>query len=361
MGQRVELPALIDLHVHLRGMHWSHKGDFLSETQAAVAGGYWLVCDMPNTPPETISPDALAVKQADMAAQAVCDYGIYFGASSVDNTAAYSMVGVEVAGLKMYCNETTGDLLIADQAVRERHFAAWDFDKPILVHAEGETVAEILALMRRYRRRTHFVHISTAFEIDLLRAAKAEGLPVTLGVCPHHLWLTTDDLPRLGAFGRMKPGLKSPADREALWDAIADGTVDVVESDHAPHTVAEKRSDRPPYGVPGLPTTVPLMLTAVGEGRLSLERAIDLMSEGPARVLGVERPQDSGCVVDLDAPWVIDGTRLPGRCGWSPYDGMRVTARVKETFIRGNTVYEGGRVVALPGAGRGVWPQLADA
>lgn len=361
MGKRVELPALIDLHVHLRGMRWSHKGDFLSETQAAVAGGYWLVCDMPNTPPETISPDALMAKQAEMAAQAVCDYGIYFGASAADNTAAYPVIAGAVAGLKIFCNETTGDLLIADQAMRERHFAAWDIAKPILVHAEGETVADILTLVRAYRRPTHFVHISTAFEIDLLRAAKAEGLPVTLGVCPHHLWLTVDDLPRLGALGRMKPGLKSPADRAALWDAIADGTVDVVESDHAPHTLAEKQSERPPYGVPGLPTTVPLLLTAVGEGRLSLQRAVELLSDGPARVLGVERPHDTGCVVEMDTPWVIDGARLLGRCGWSPYDGMRVTARVIETTIRGAIVYDGERVVALPGTGRVMWPQPADA
>lgn len=361
MGQRIELPALIDLHVHLRGMQWSYKGDFFTETQAAVAGGYWLVCDMPNTPPVTVSPDALAYKQAEMAAQVVCDYGIYYGASAADNTSTYKDVIGAVVGLKMFCNETTGDLLIADQAMRARHFAAWGFDKPILVHAEGETVAEVLALVRTYRRRTHFVHISTAYEVELLRAAKAEGLPVTLGVCPHHLWLTEGDLPRLGGFGRMKPGLKTPDDCRALWQAVADGTVDVIESDHAPHTASEKRGDAPPYGVPGLPTTVPLVMTAVNEGRIALERAVCLLSTGPASVLNVQLPPDTHCIIDMDAPWVIDGARLLGRCGWSPFDGMRVSARVVETVIRGETVFDGSRVVAQPGQGRGVWSQPAGA
>jgi dihydroorotase len=355
MARYVTLPALIDPHVHLRGMAWSHKGDFTTETAAAVAGGYWLVCDMPNTTPATLDSAALQTKLNALSQQAVCDWGIYYGASAADNSGTFPQVIGDVCGLKMFCNETTGNLLIEDPAVREAHFAAWNYDKPIAVHAEGETVADILRLVAKYRRKTHFLHISTAFEIALLMDAKNAGLPVTVGVCPHHLWLTEDDERTLGAFGRMKPGLKTRADRDALWDAIASGIVDVVESDHAPHTREEKESDTPPYGVPGLETTLPLLLSAIRDGRLTLERVVQLLSEGPRAIWGLALPPETGCTVDLEASYVLDGSRMQTRCRWSPFDGMRVYGQVVETKIRGMTVYDGEKVTVASGFGRNVW------
>jgi dihydroorotase-like cyclic amidohydrolase len=355
MTRYVTLPALIDPHVHLRGMAWSHKGDFTTETAAAVAGGYWLVCDMPNTSPATLDSAVLQTKLEAMSQQAVCDWGVYYGASAADNTGTFPQIIDNVCGLKMFCNETTGNLLIEDPAVREAHFAAWNYDKPIVVHAEGETVSDILRLVAKYRRRMHFLHISTAFEIALLTAAKNAGLPVTVGVCPHHLWLTEDDERTLGAYGRMKPGLKTAADRDALWDAIASGVVDVVESDHAPHTREEKDSGTPPYGVPGLETTLPLMLTAVHEGRLPLERVIQLLSDGPRSLWNLTFPPETGCTVDLNASYVLDGSQMQTKCQWSPFDGMQVFGRIIETKIRGVTVYDGVSITAQPGFGRNVW------
>lgn len=355
MARYVTLPALIDPHVHLRGMAWSHKGDFTTETAAAVAGGYWLVCDMPNTTPATLDSAALQTKLDAISQQAVCDWGVYYGASAADNTGTFPQMIRDVCGLKMFCNETTGNLLIEDPAVREGHFAAWHYDKPIVVHAEGETVSDILRLVTKYRRRTHFLHISTAFEIALLTDAKNAGLPVTVGVCPHHLWLTEDDERTLGAYGRMKPGLKTATDRDALWEAIASGVVDVVESDHAPHTREEKESGTPPYGVPGLETTLPLLLTAVHSGRLTLERAVQLLSEGPRSLWGLGLPPETGCTVDLEASYVLDGNRMQTKCKWSPFDGMLVYGKVVETKIRGVTVYDGETVTVAPGFGRNVW------
>ena len=208
----VKIPAMLDPHVHLRGMEWSHKGTFASETAAALAGGYWAVLDMPNTPPTTTDPVALAHKLAALDAEAVCDWGVYFGASQIDNTAHYAEVADRVCGLKMYNNATTGSLLIGDQAPREQHYRDWPRSRVIAVHAEGETVADILDLVRRWRTPTHFCHISTAGEIALLTAAKADGLPVTVGVTPHHLFLTEDDVSTLGALARMKPELKTHTD-----------------------------------------------------------------------------------------------------------------------------------------------------
>lgn len=353
--QLAKIPAMLDPHVHLRGLDWSHKATFASETAAALAGGYWAVLDMPNTPPPTIDPDALARKLAALSAEAVCDWGVYFGASQANNTAHYAAVVERVCGLKMYNNATTGTLLIADQGMRERHFSAWPRSRVIAVHAEGETVAEILELVRRWRTPTHFCHISTAGEIALLAAAKADGLPVSVGVTPHHLFLTEDDLSALGALGRMKPELKTRADRDALWDAIERGIVDVVESDHAPHTLAEKSGPHPAFGVPGLETTLPLLLTAVHEGRLTLERVIELVAERPRAIFGVTAPAETYALVDQDDRYEIRRENLRTLCGWSPFEGWTVRGRVREVWIRGQRVFDGERVLAAPGSGRNLF------
>ncbi|GAB4440697.1 MAG: dihydroorotase [Anaerolineae bacterium] len=351
MTHTLTLPGPFDPHVHLRGMDWAHKGTFASETAAALAGGYWAVLDMPNTPPTTTDPAALAAKLDALGRDAVCDWGVYFGASQDDNTAAYPQITGPVCGLKIINNATTGSLLIRDQAMRARHYAAWPGRKPIAVHAEAETVADILALVRQYRKPTHFCHISLADEIRLLRAAKEDGLPVTVGVTPHHLFLTQDDVGALGALGYMKPELSTKADQQALWDGIARGVVDVVESDHAPHTREEKASARPPGGVPGLETTLPLLCTAVREGRLTVERLVELVALRPQAIFGVRPDHATYTVVDLDAAGTIMGANLHTLCGWTPFEGMRVTGKVREVWIRGRKVYDGERVLAAPGSG----------
>ncbi|HKP52912.1 MAG TPA: hypothetical protein VJ183_09690 [Chloroflexia bacterium] len=346
------IPAMVDPHVHLRDLDWRHKATFRSETEAAIAGGYWAVLDMPNTPPATISPAALDTKLEAIASQAVCDWGLYYGASSSDNSADYPHVESKVCGLKIYNNPTTGDLWIDDQAIREVHFREWPGNKPIAVHAEGDTVREVLELVRKYRKRTHFCHISMAVEMEMLTAAKEAGLPVTIGVCPHHLYLTRDDEGKLGALGRMKPPLQTAADRDALWKAISMGVVDVIESDHAPHTLEEKASDNPPHGVPGLETTLPLMLLAVKEGRVAIEQVVKLVADNPRRIWGLTWPPDTYALIDMEATYVIERSRLHTACGWSPFEGMRTGGTVRETWIRGHKVYDGERVLVEPGWGR---------
>lgn len=354
MTRLIRIEGMVDPHTHLRDLDWAYKATFTSETAAALAGGYWAVFDMPNTPPATTTRDALEHKRREIASRALCDWGVYFGAAHTV-VPDYTAVVDVVCGLKIYCNATTGDLLIDDQTARERCFAAWPAERIIAVHAEEETVLDILQLVRRYRKRTHFVHVSSAREIAYLSAAKAEGLPVTLGVCPHHLYLTVDDLPALGAFGLMKPGLKTAADRAALWNALQTGIVDVVESDHAPHTIAEKQSAQPPYGVPGLETTLPLLLLAVSEGRLTLERIIELVAENPRRIWGLDCPPETYALVDLAAEWTIDRSRLHSACGWSPFEGMRVKGMVRETWIRGQRAYADGETLVPAGFGRDIF------
>ncbi|NJR12785.1 dihydroorotase family protein [bacterium] len=347
----LRIEGMLDPHTHLRDLDWRHKATFASETAAALAGGYTAVFDMPNTPPTTTTPEALRLKQASFSAQAVCDWGIYFGAAQSDNTSAYPHVAAQTCGLKIFNNATTGDLLLTDQAERYKHYAAWPSSKLIAVHAEDETVSEILALVRQYRTPTHFLHICTAYEISLLRAAKAEGLPVTIGVCPHHLYLTETDEARLGGYGLMKPGLKTPADQAALWEALQEGLIDVIESDHAPHTIEEKESSKPPFGVPGLETTLPLMLLAIQEGRLTLEQVPALLADTPRRIWGVPCPPDTYTLVDFDADYILTRDMLHSACGWSPFEGMRLRGRVVETWIRGVKVFDGERVLVPPGFG----------
>jgi carbamoyl-phosphate synthase/aspartate carbamoyltransferase/dihydroorotase len=351
VARTITVPALLDPHVHLRGMEWSHKGTFASETAAALAGGYWAVLDMPNTLPSTVTTSALERKLYEIGEQAVCDWGVYFGAGQVADAATYQAVIGRVCGLKMYNNATTGELIIQDQSLREAHYRAWLPRRPIAVHAEAETVLDILALVRKHRVPTHFCHICLAEEIDYLQAAKEEGLPVTIGVTPHHLYLTERDLAALGSLGLMKPTLKTEADCTRLWQAITSGIVDVVESDHAPHTLAEKAAAHPPYGVPGLETTLPLMCLAVREGRVTLEHMIDLVANTPRRIFGFSPPRDTYTTIDLDAEYIIERGNLHTACGWTPFEGMRVVGKVTGVRIRGQQVYDGENILAQPGFG----------
>ncbi len=357
MSEIITIPGMVDPHTHLRGLDWSHKADFHTETVAAVAGGYWAVFDMPNTPPETVSRTALDTKLAQIGAQAVCDWGVYAGASQADNTDEYAAMVTDTCGLKIFNNSTTGNLLIDNQPMRDMHYVAWPQMRLIAVHAEEDTVRDILELVRKHRHPTHFLHISSAREIAYLRQAKEDGLPVTVGVCPHHLFMTEADVDTMRGYAMMKPPLKTPADVEALWKAIRDGVVDVIESDHAPHTRAEKESDHPAYGVPGLETTMPLMLTAARKGRVSLERVIAMVSENPRRIWGLDCPPETVTRVDLDTAYTIDNGNLHTKCGWSPFDGQHVYGKVIETRIRGVKVYDGESICVQPGFGQNLFGQ----
>ncbi len=356
---QIKIHGMIDPHTHLRDLDWSHKATFASETKAAIAGGYWAVFDMPNTAPSTIDDARLSDKLRRINRAAHCDWGLYFGASQADNSAEYERIATRVCGLKMYNNSTTGDLLIQSSAMRERHYRAWTTNRLIAVHAEGETVANILDLVRKYRQPTHFLHISSEYEIKLLTEAKQDGLPVTVGVCPHHLFLCEDDLPALGAYGLMKPELKRRSDQRALWRGIRLGVVDIIESDHAPHTIEEKEAALPAYGVPGLETTLPLMMQAAKEGRLPLQKACDMLSLNVQRIWRITPLPKTYTVVDTDHTSVVEREKLVTKCGWSPFEGMRVAGKVIEVWIRGHKVFDGERILSKSGFGRNLFGFVA--
>lgn len=336
-------------------MDWAHKGTFASETASALAGGYSAVLDMPNADPVTTTPATLAFKRNALNREAVCDWGVYYGAHPDGNLETFAAAMPDCIGLKIYCDPTTGDMFVAGR-LREEHFAAWRAHGLIAVHAEDEEVDAVLELVARYGVHTHFCHISTRAELDSLRRAKDQGLPVSLGVCPHHLWLTRDDEYRLGPYALMKPPLKTRRDVEALWEALRQGLVDVVESDHAPHARAEKLRMPPAFGVPGVETLLPLLGSAVDAGRLDPERLIELVSANPRRIWDLPCPPDTWTELEIGESRRLRAGDMHALCGWSPFEGQEVRCRVAAVQLRGVRAYDGAQIRVRPGFGAQVQP-----
>lgn len=332
------LPGLIDVHVHLRVPGGEHKEDFSSGTRAAVAGGFTTVLAMPNTQPPIVSLKALQATRQQAQNEALCDVGFFAGASPdhVDELPALAEVAV---GLKIYADQTYGPLRVDNLDTLAACFRAWPNDKVIAMHAEGRTIATGIGLAATTGQRVHFCHVSRKDEIELIAAAKAQRLPVTCEVTPHHLFLTQADAARLGPLGDMRPRLASQADVDALWAHI-DTTIDCVATDHAPHTLAEKHAPDAPPGVPGLETALPLMLTAVTEGRLSLQRLIELMHYNPRRIYGLPGQPETFIDVDLDAEYTLSNKGLHTKCGWSPFSGMTVRGKVHRVQLRGQLIFQ---------------------
>jgi carbamoyl-phosphate synthase/aspartate carbamoyltransferase/dihydroorotase len=269
--------------------------------------------------------------------------------ASTDN-ASRPVAEHPVAGLKMYMDETYGPLRVASLPVLLAHFKSWPRQRPIAAHAEGLSTAIAIGLAQLYDRHLHICHVSRKTEVELVRKAKERGGRITCEVTPHHLFLTEEDANRLGSLALMKPELGTREDNEALWSNL--DVFDAVASDHAPHTLAEKQSEAPPPGVPGLETTLPLLLNAASEGRVSLQRVVELLHDGPARVMGLQPPENSHVEVDLSARWSIQGVNLRTKCGWTPFEGVSVRGRVVSVHLRGAQVYADGEVLAAPGSGR---------
>ena len=346
----LRLPGLIDPHVHVRDPGATHKEDWSTATAAALAGGFTAILAMPNTQPPITDASTLEAALAAARAKARCDYAQYLGATA-DNAAAIAPLAPRAAGLKMYLNQTFGTLRLDDTATWHAHFRTWPRTAPLVVHAERHTLAAAILFAALYNRPVHIAHVSRREEILLIKAAKARGLPVTCEVTPHHLFLTAADAPHIGA-GRseVRPVLASPDDQQALWENL--DVIDCFATDHAPHTLAEKDSDAPPPGFPGLETALPLMLTAVREGRLTLGDVIARMHTNPRRIFGLPAQPETWVEVDENAAWEIPLQGWQTRANWSPFAGMRVFGRVRRVVLRGETVYADGNVLAAPGKGR---------
>lgn len=350
----IQLPGLIDPHVHLREPGGTHKEDWDTGTQAALAGGFTMVLAMPNTQPPVIDQQSLMTSSTLAAQKARCDFGLFLGASHPPISASeISAAAPASAGLKMYLNHTFGTLMLDDMSLWMHYFEHAHRNMTIAAHAEGHTLAAVILMAQLYNRPVHLCHVSRRDEILLIRAAKEKGIPVTCEVAPHHLFLTENDLPQIGsARGQVRPDLNTPADQQALWENLE--IIDCFATDHAPHTLAEKDGPKPPPGFPGLETALPLLLTAAAEGRLTIEQIISRCSTNPRRIYNLPDQPDTLVEIDPHVKWEIKAANTFTRCGWTPFEGVRVQGKVMRVVLRGQTVFQNGRVLAASGYGKNI-------
>jgi len=378
------LPGVIDTQVHLREPGNEHKEDLETGTRAAALGGVTGVFEMPNTNPSTTTKALLEDKFARAKGRAWVDHAFFVGATHGNVAELATLEALPgCSGVKLFMGSSTGNLLVPDDdgvlaVLRSGR-------RRMAVHAEDETrlverkkiaieggkpqfhpawrdeatalkaVERLIALARQAGRRVHVLHVTSAGEMTLLAAHKDIA---TVETTPQHLTLVAPDCyDRLGTLAQMNPPIRDAGHREALWRAVADGVVDVIGSDHAPHTLEEKSKPYPqsPAGMPGVQTLVPILLDHVNAGRLTLERFIDLTSAGAARIYGVARKgriaigyDADFTIVDLKARRTIENRWIASRCGWTPFDGMSVTGWPKLTVIRGHVVMRDDEIVGTP-------------
>lgn len=349
-----KFPGLIDIHVHLRDMGQEHKEDFYTGTSAALAGGFTTVLDMPNNLQPITSLQRLQEKIFTASTKTVCDIGFHFGTLG-DNFEEFEKVKGLVFGLKVYLDVTTGHFII-DEAKLDKVFEAWPGDTPILAHAEGPMVTLMAKMVRKHGKKAHIVHVSSKEELETIMAAKKEGLQLTCGVCMHHLYLTKEDEKKLGAYGLMKPSLKTQEDIDFLWQHI--DSIDVIESDHAPHTKEEKDSDNPPFGIPGLETTLPLLLRAEADGKITREKIIDMCHTAPARIFEIPVDENTFIEVDESEEYFIKNEELHTKCSWTPFSDIKMKGKVVSVTLRGKEVYKNGKILAERGTGFAIVPGL---
>lgn len=381
------LPGVVDSQVHFREPGLEHKEDLESGSRAAVLGGVTSVFEMPNTKPLTTSAEALADKVTRATNRMHCDFAFWVGGTRENARDVGELERLPgAAGIKVFMGSSTGDLLVEDDEGvfsilknTRRRAAFHSEDEFRLRERMGERVPgdpashpvwrdEIAALQsterlvniaRRARARIHVLHISTAEEIDFLEHHKDVA---TAEATPHHLTLTADDYARLGTLLQMNPPVRAGRHRDGVWRGIQNGVIDVLGSDHAPHTREEKAKPYPesPSGMTGVQTLVPVMLDHVNAGRLTLERFVDLSSHGPNRIFGMARKGRIAAgydadltIVDLKRRETITDVQQGSKAGWTPHHGRQVTGWPVGAIVRGITVMWDGEIVN-PGQGQPV-------
>src|SRR5512141_2873704 len=326
----LRLPGLIDPHVHVREPGQTHKEDWDSATQAALAGGVTTILAMPNTKPPIFDAETLALALDAAKQKARCDYAQFVGAGP-SNADILPDLASRAAGVKMYLDSTFGELRLDDMTLWMPHFAKFPKDYPIVLHSESRTMAAGILFAAIYDRPVHIAHISLREEILLIKAAKEKGIKVTCEVCPHHLFLSKDDIPAIShghsGRGEVRPRLATQEDVDALWQNM--DVIDCFATDHAPHTLEEKDSENPPPGFPGLETLLPLLLTGVNDGRLTIDDIVQKSVLNPRKIFNLPEQPETWVEVDENAVYEIKAENQFTRCGWTPFEGWQVKGRVK--------------------------------
>ena len=356
---KLVMPGIIDVHTHMREPGITYKEDFATGSRACAKAGVTTFYDMPNTIPTTTTLENLLEKKKLASEKSIVNFGFHFGGSKNDNVEEIKKVlsSGEANTVKIFMNVTTGEMLIEDDEILKKVFKN---SKLVLVHAENEMIDKAIELNKNCGKGLYVCHIPSEKELKkVLNAKKNNELntkehPIYAEVTPHHLFLNTEireSTERNKMLLRMKPELREKSDNKFLWEAINRGEIDTIGTDHAPHLISEKL-EKITFGMPGVETSLALMINAFNEGKISLEIIQKLMCENPAKILKIEKrgKLEEGffadiIVVDTQKEWIVavDDT-IESKCGWTPYENWELKGKNTLTIVNGEIVYENGKI-----------------
>jgi len=378
------LPGVIDDQVHFRDPGLSAKADIYTESKAAVAGGITSFMEMPNTIPQTLTQELLEEKYSIGAEKSLANYSFYMGASNDNLDEIVKTDPKNVCGIKVFMGASTGNMLVDDPEILEGIFRdaptlvavhcededtiranteifrnQYGEDIPIALHPEIRSAEACyksssfaVALAKKFGTRLHVLHLTTAREMGLFRNdIPLKEKKITSEVCVHHLWFSEEDYKQRGTFIKWNPAVKKASDRAGLWEALLDDRLDVIATDHAPHTLEEKQNTyfKAPSGGPLVQHSLVAMLEAHRKGKISLEIIVEKMCHAPADCFKVEKRgyiregyAADLVLVDLNKPWKVEKKNVMYKCGWSPFEGDEFNSKVTHTFVNGNLVYKHG-------------------
>ncbi len=378
------LPGVIDSHVHFRDPGLTHKGDLLSESKAAIAGGVTSFMDMPNTIPQTVTIDAFEEKCALASKKSLANYSFYIGATNNNFEELKKIDKTKVCGIKLFMGSSTGNMLVEKESALHQIFS--EISLPIAIHSEDdamvkENAAAIKAkfgenpipikyhatirsaeacykstalaveLAKKYGTRLHVLHVSTAKELALFENTSLDKKNVTAEACPHYLLFDENDYDTLGARIKCNPSIKTTTDKEALLAAINTNKFDTIGTDHAPHLLSEKEGDAltATSGLPQIQFALVNMLELVKHGKTSIENVVEKMCHNPARLYQINKRGfvKKGYFADLvivkrNASWQLTSDKILSKCGWSPFEGRKYSTNITHTLVNGNLVYDNG-------------------
>ncbi|MBF1336625.1 MAG: dihydroorotase family protein [Leptotrichia sp.] len=357
--RKVIMPGVIDVHTHMREPGVTYKEDFETGSRACAKAGITTFYDMPNTVPTTTTLENLLNKKELARKKSIVNFGIHFGGSKNNNISEIREVLAkkEVNTVKIFMNVTTGEMLIEDDEILKGVFQNSGL---VLVHAEHEMIDKAIKLNQKYGKGLYVCHIPSEEELQKVIEAKKDSSlnnemhPVYAEVTPHHLFLNEEireSSERNKMLLRMKPELRKKSDNEFLWKAINEGFVDTIGTDHAPHLIDEKL-EKVTFGMPGVETSLALMLTAYNEGRIELPAIQKLMCENPAEIMKIVRRGKlkegyyaDVIVVDTEKEWIAGvDDMLESKCGWTPYENWKLKGKNIMTVVNGEIVYENGKI-----------------
>ncbi len=381
------IPGMIDDQVHFREPGLTHKAEIFTESRAAVAGGITSFMEMPNTVPNVLTQELLEDKYQIGANRSLANFSFFMGASNDNIEEVLKTDKTKVCGVKVFMGSSTGNMLVDNKETLTNIFSKVDHliathcedeatirantanyrekygdDMPIKYHpairsAEACYLSSSMAveLAKKYNTRLHILHISTAKELDLFR----NDIPlsekrITAEACIHHMWFSEEDYDDKGTFIKWNPAVKSANDRENIWKAIKDGRIDVIATDHAPHTIEEKSNNYwgAPSGGPLVQHALPALFDCYKQGKLTLEEIVQKTSHNLAILFNIkergyirEGYWADLALVDLDKQWTVDKANVLSKCGWSPFEGHEFSSAIDKTFVSGNLVYSDGKII----------------